>query len=120
MIECATENPVEAAVSEPIKLDIDGLVEQYKDDPRALALAVQKFYEETQHESTPSIIMIQRGDGKWVIFEGTCTPKTRKFKVIRHITDFECNQQNPRRPPTVAMNFLCGLASTNGLPCWIP
>lgn len=109
----------EAQVGPTLELDIDALIERYKADPKALALAVQKFYLIDQFESTLSLVMSQREDGLWVVFEGFVNPRMRKFKVLTHISDFKPNFENPRRPPTVALNFLASCALVRQMPAWI-
>lgn len=103
-----------------LSLDIDKLCENYYDDPKHIALTVQKFYQEDQFESTLSLIAALKADGaEWCIFEGLCNPKLHTFKVVAHIAVYPANRQNPHRPPTQVLNCLAGLAEVRKLPIWI-
>lgn len=103
-----------------VELDIDALIEQSGGDVKVIASAIKDFYETHQFESTLSLVLIPRDDGMWCIFEGTCNPKMHRFKVVQHITTFPANRDNPRRPPTVAVNFICAAGVARSLPIWIP
>lgn len=122
----STNIPTDAAqvvqFQPPVELDIDAMVAKYGDDPKALALAIQHYYTVEQFQSTSSIILIQRGDGLWVVFEGLINVKTHKFTVVHHIADFKPNVEHglvKQRAPNVAVNMAVSCGIARQIPVWL-
>ncbi len=103
-----------------VELDLPKMVADLKDSPDAL-VAVIEHYIKTKEDSPLAIVLaLDVANMEWNVFEGVVNPKAHTFKVVRPITTFKANSQDPKRPPTVAMNFVASAAQARGLSVWLP
>lgn len=103
-----------------IELDLPKMIADLRYTPDLLVAGIEHYIK--SHDSSPMAIVLALDvtNWEWNVFEGTCNPKAHTFKVIRPITTFKANSGDPKRPPTVALNFVAAAALARGVSVWIP